>query len=236
MTQNIEKIKEMVFKLMEKDNSGHGIDHVLRVYNLATKFAQQEKANIEIVALAALLHDVDDYKIVGKENSERMTNAKKIMSKANIDFNIQQKILIIIKSMGYSNYLKGIRPESLEGKIVSDADMCDAIGASGIIRAVVYAVSEKGSGIIFNQDVLPNVNIGIEEYNGGGLNKAHDTSSAINHFFEKLLKLINLMMTSSGKTEATERQEIMISFLKHFFQEENVPEWNGFLKAFLEEM
>ena len=157
------------------------------------------------------------------------------MNKSNIASNVQEEVLKIIKTMGYSNYLKGIRPNSLEGKIVSDADMCDAIGATGIIRSVVYAVSHKGNGVIFNKNVLPKVDITAEEYNVGGNSTTHDTDSAINHFFEKSLKLNNLMLTKSGKVESIGRQKIMIDFLKHFFQEENATEWNELLEKFLKE-
>ena len=67
MKKLIEKVQKQVFKLMDNDRSGHGNDHVMRAYNLATKFAEVENANKEIVALASLLHDIDDYKIVGKK-------------------------------------------------------------------------------------------------------------------------------------------------------------------------
>lgn len=227
----IEEVKKLAFELLSGDSSGHGADHVLRVYDLALKFAETEGANQEIVALAVLLHDVDDYKLFGKESSENLTNAKKIMSSTNINNNTQEAVLDIIRTMGYSKYLKGIRPTSLEGKIVSDADMCDAIGANGIVRNIVYAVSGKGSGIIFDKNTYPNVDITHEQYNSGKEN--HSTNSAINHFFEKLLKLKDLMMTESGKKEAIERQQIMVDFLKHFFKEENAPEWIVFLEKFL---
>lgn len=233
MNKIIEQTKIMVFQLLENDTSGHNIDHIERVYNLALKFSKTEKANIEIISLAALLHDVDDYKIVGKENAEKLTNAKKIMSELKINKDIQLQVLNIIKTMGYSNYLKDIRPITLEGKIVSDADMCDAIGANGIIRSIVYAVSSKGNGIIFDKNIFPNVNITEEEYNSNRTQTTHSTDSAINHFFEKLLKLNNLMLTKSGKKESLKKQKIMINFLRNFFEEENVPEWQKFLEGYL---
>ena len=227
----LDDIKNSVFKLLNKDDSGHGCDHVIRVYELAINFAKKEGANVYIVGLASLLHDVDDYKIVGKEQASKLTNAKNIMSKYNVSIDIQKLVLNIIKNMGYSNVLKGIRPQSLEGMIVSDADMCDAIGASGIIRSIMYAVSSKGNGVIFDRNIWPNVNITAEEYNN--LGTTYDTDGAINHFFEKLLKLNNLMMTKSGKKEALQRQKIMIAFLRQFFVEEIVPEWGAFLEKYL---
>jgi len=125
--------------LLDKDKSGHGFDHVSRVYTLAIKFAEQE-------------------------------NAKSIMQSCKVDDEIQKRVLDIISNMGFSKCLKGIRPKTLEGQIVSDADMCDAIGSSGIIRSVAYSVSEKGSGTIFDKDILPIIDITQEKYNSGGGN------------------------------------------------------------------
>lgn len=230
----IKKVKALVFALLQNDNSGHGKDHVLRVYNLSIKFARAEKANENIVALAALLHDADDYKIFGKQSSENLPNAKRIMNEAEIEEKTQKEVLEIIETMGYRKYLKGIRPNTIEGKIVSDADMCDAIGTNGIIRSIVYAVSDKGNGRIFDKNIYPNSDITSEEYNSNGT--THDTDGAINHFFEKLLKLKSIMMTNAGKEEATKRQMIMIEFLNHFFEEENVPEWKEYLEKYLEEL
>jgi len=223
----IKDVKTKVDQLMANNIDGHGSDHVERVYDLTLKFAKQENANQEVVALAALLHDVDDYKFVGVENASKLTNAKLIMNKLTINEETQLQVLDIIGNMGYSNYLKGIRPNTLEGHIVSDADMCDAIGASGIIRAVLYAVSEKGNGRIFEKEVFPNIDITAKEYNTNV--STHDTDGVINHFFEKLLKLKNLMLTESGKEEAINRHQIMVDFLEQFFIEENVPEWQELL-------
>lgn len=229
MTKEVEKL---VYKIMDGNNNGHGNDHIKRVYNLAIKFAEAEGADLTIVSLAALLHDVDDYKIVGAEQSIELTNTKNIIKKVNIDENVQKKVIDIINTMGYSKLLKGIRPTTLEGAIVSDADMCDAIGATGIIRSIVYAVSSKGNGRIFDEHVYPNVNISDLEYN---INvTTHETDGAINHFFEKLLKLKGLMLTKSGQEEAVTRHNFMVSFLRQLFIEENAEEWNLFLDEYLE--
>ena len=85
----IEKLKKEVYKLLNKDNSGHGMDHINRVLDMSLRFAKQENANEEIVSLIALLHDVDDYKLFGMESAKNLTNAKRIMSNCNIDENIQ---------------------------------------------------------------------------------------------------------------------------------------------------
>ncbi len=228
----IKRVENLVYEKMDGNNNGHGNDHIKRVYNLAIKFAKAEGADLTIVSLAALLHDVDDYKIVGAEQSIKLTNAKNIMEKANINENIQKKVIDIINTMGYSKLLKGTRPTTLEGAIVSDADMCDAIGATGIIRSIVYAVSSKGNGRIFDEHVYPNVNISALEYNMNVT--THETDGAINHFFEKLLKLKGLMLTKSGQEEATTRHNLMVTFLRQLFVEENVDQWQLFLDEYLE--
>ena len=73
----LEIVKELVYKILKNDNSGHGIDHIERVLNLSLKFCNEEKGNIEKVILIALPHDVDDYKLFGIDNANNLTNAKK---------------------------------------------------------------------------------------------------------------------------------------------------------------
>ena len=118
---------------------------------------------------------------------------------------------------------------TLAGRLVSDADMCDAIGAVGIERALVYACHHGGR--IFDPKVWPNVNLAAHEYNADG--NTHDTDGFINHFFEKLLKLKGLMLTEPGRIEAESRQQIMVDFLRHYFREKNALEWSEFLEKYL---
>lgn len=230
----IEQIKEKVYELLKEEASGHGIDHINRVYNLAVKFALEERANVEIVSIAALLHDVDDYKIVGKENADKYLYAKDIMNAVNVAKDKQELVIGILSSMGYSRYLRKIRPKTLEGMCVSDADMCDGMGTSGLIRSTVYTLSTKGSGVIFDKNIFPIVNISASEYGAKGT--THDTDGVINHFFEKMLKLKNLMMCKAGRKEAEIRHEFMVIFLKEFFREEDNQEWQDFLDNYLEEL
>jgi len=233
---NLDDMRRDVEELLKHDTSGHGMDHIDRVYHMAMRFARQEKADQDVVGLAALLHDVDDYKIVGIEESKKLSNARALMEKYEIDIHTQVAVLEIISTMGFSKLLEGIRPMCLEGYIVSDADMCDAMGASGIVRSVVYAVSNKGNGIIFDPGVYPNLNITLEEYNDRGYQTTHDTDSAINHVFEKMLKLHGLMLTESGRNESRVKHEFMIGFLKQYFKEQNQPEWLEFLDRYVEEL
>lgn len=231
----LEEVKKRVEELFINDKSGHGMDHIRRVVDMSTRFAKDLNANLEIVTLASFLHDVDDYKIVGKDNAQKYLVAAKIMNDAHYDEETINKVIDIIKSIGFSKSLKGIRPTTLEGMIVSDADMCDALGTMGIIRAITYAVSDKGTGVIFDKNIFPICDIDAEVYTNNGTNYG-EVDTMINHTFDKILKLKGLMLTESGKKEAIIRHEFIISFLKEFFREENVPEWTEFLNKYLENL
>ena len=224
----IEEIKKLVYDILCKDDSGHGYDHVDRVYNLAIKFAKKENADEEVVALIALLHDVDDYKMFGEEQAEDLTNAKKIMNCVGVSKEKQENVLSALKRFGYKNCTKGIRPQSLEGKIVSDADMCDAMGANGILRT--YQFGAKFGRVFFDKSIDPNKYLNINEYMG----KVADSS--VTHMFEKLLKLKGLMITNSGKEEAKNRHDLMVKFLYQLFDEEDAVEWKLYLDKYLENL
>ncbi len=129
------------------------MDHTNRVVNLALQFAEKENANRELVTLIALLHDIDDYKLFGDENQNNLTNAKKIMIDANIDQETQNNICESLKCIGYSKRFKGLVQKTIEGKCVSDADMCDALGARGILRVHEYGL--KINRPFFEKEIFP---------------------------------------------------------------------------------
>lgn len=218
--------KEKVYELLDQDNSGHGMEHINRVLNLSLKFAEKENANKDIISLIALLHDVDDYKLFGTESAENLTNAKRIMRECNVDESIQEQICFELNNIGYSKRLKGCIPTTLEGKIVSDADMCDALGANGIIRVYTYCI--KNGKPFFNKNIFPIEDMTAEKYTS----KCADSS--VCHLFEKILKLKDLMLTEFGKEEAKNRHQIIVEFLYHLFDEENVPEWTKYLSNYLQ--
>ena len=222
----IEKVKEEVIKLLHKDDSGHGMDHINRVLDLSLRFATKENANKDIVSLIALLHDVDDYKLFGMNNAENLTNTKKIMEDCNVDKNTQEQVCLALSNIGYSKRLKGFCPTTLEGKIVSDADMCDALGANGILR--VYTYSLKNGKPFFDKNVFPIKNISIDCYT------KRCSDSSVCHMFEKILKLKDLMLTESGKEEANRRHQFVVDFLYQLFKEENALDWVKYLDRYLD--
>lgn len=221
----IEEVKRQVSELLDKDISGHGMDHVNRVLNLSLKFAEKEKVNKEIVALIALLHDIDDYKLFGEESQKNLTNAKRIMGNINVDSETQKKVCESLKCIGYSKRLKGIVSETIEGKIVSDADMCDAMGAIGIIRVHQFGLNIDRP--FFVRDAFPIENDSYEYH-------IKKTVSTINFVIEVLLKYKDLMLTNAGMEEAKKRHQIIIDFLYQYFDEEDAPEWTKFLNNYLD--
>lgn len=221
----IKEVRKEVDQLLHSDDSGHSMDHIDRVLNLSLKFAKKENANCDVVALIALLHDVDDYKLFGEHNANNLTNAKKIMANLNISYKIQEQVLSSLKCIGYSKSLRGIRPTTIEGEVVSDADMCDALGVNGILRTYKYSI-KKGKPF-FDRNIFPMEDMTASKY------KEKSTDSSVCHIFEKILKLKNLMMTESGREEASERHKIVIDVLYHLFDEEDAPEWRKYLDNFI---
>ena len=147
------------------------------------------------------------------------------MNDCNIDKNIQEKVCLAIKNIGYSKRLKGCLPSTIEGKVVSDADMCDALGANGILRTYEYNI-KKGKPF-FDKNKFPKENLKSETY----MNKCSDSS--VCHMFEKILKLKDLMLTKSGKKEAIGRHKFTVNFLYQLFKEDNAPERIKYLDNYL---
>ena len=135
MTKEIlEQLLTDLQEFFKDDYSGHDFNHTIRVYKLACNLARKENANLEIVSLAALLHDVDDVKLTQSINYQ---NARLLMNKYGIDALIQEEVIAIIQDVSFKgNQSKS--PATLEGKIVQDADRLDAIGAIGIARTFTF--------------------------------------------------------------------------------------------------
>lgn len=223
----IEQTKVLVAQLLASDNSGHGMEHVNRVLNLAMRFSETETCNKHLVALGALLHDVDDYKLFGEQNQANLTNTNIILNKIGADEVTRAAVLDIVANIGFSKRLKGKSPNTIEGKIVSDADMCDALGASGILRAFHYSISHNQ--VFFDKNIWPMQVLDIHKY-------TNECAVGINHMFEKILKLKSLMLTTAGKAEADKRHNFVVDFLRQYFAEENANEWIAYLDNYLQSL
>ena len=135
MKDTIDAAKEYIERLFAGNADGHGLDHSMRVYKNAMRIAETEPAADRfIVALSALLHDADDYKLFQTENN---ANARNFLKSANVDPEITARICEVINSVSFSKN-RGKKPETIEGQIVQDADRLDAIGAIGIARTFAF--------------------------------------------------------------------------------------------------
>lgn len=221
---NLTVVRKEVTGLLGNEASGHGFDHAERVERLALSFAEKENADETLVSLIALLHDADDYKLFGARNAEELPNARCILALAGTEEKTTEKVISEIKRIGYSKALGSIRPETTEGKCVSDADMCDALGANGILRAYAYGTAHGRP--FFVPGSHARETLSAEEYRNGG------TSSGIDHMFEKILRLKGYMLTSAGRAEAELRHRATAAFLDELFREENAEELRKKLLSF----
>jgi|WetSurMetagenome_2_1015567.scaffolds.fasta_scaffold31725_5 uncharacterized protein len=194
-----------VREAMCKNANGHDWWHIYRVKNLALAIAQKEGGDKFIIEMAALLHDMDDWKIVGGGE-----NAKRWMESLSLPESTIETILEIIGQVSFKgNYVED-NAVSTEAKIVQDADRLDAIGAIGIARAFAYGGS-KGR-LIFDPVEKPKSFYSFEEYK-------NSNGTTINHFYEKLLILKERINTPTAKILAEKRHYYMKNFLNHFLME-----------------
>lgn len=212
MNENIiQNALEYAKKVFENEGSGHDFWHTLRVYNLATTICKKEDADLFVVQLTALLHDVDDIKIFGGEMGQ-YTNAKKFMESEGLSNEVISRVCDIISKMSFKGKEIDLI-DTIEGKIVQDADRLDGIGAIGIARVFTYGghISRE----IHNPDIKALENMSKEEY-------IKNKGTSINHFYEKLFKLKDLMNTNEAKKIAESRHEYLMQYLDRFYKE-----WNG---------
>lgn len=209
----IEKTIEFVKKSFENAKPSHDFFHVQRVYNMAIHIAQEEWGNMLIVKLWALLHDIADYKYHDWDDSLWPKVAWDFLHSIWVDEKTILEVQNIIQYISYSTNLSNDIPyKSRELDIVQDADKLDAIGAIWIARCLCF--SGEKSREIYNPEISPKLNMSKEEYK-------KNKSTAINHFYEKLLKLKDLMNTQTGKNIALERHEFMEKYLEQFMKEIN---------------
>ncbi|CEN92507.1 MAG: HD domain-containing protein [Paeniclostridium sp.] len=206
----IRETKEFVIKKLFGEASGHDWFHIERVYNLAKFIAKEEGADTFIVEMAALLHDIDDWKFSKNENLVEIFLNEIKLHKSDIE-----KIKSIINTMSYKGGVVDSTQYSIEGMIVQDADRLDAMGAIGIARAFAYGGNKNR--VIYDPSINPMEYKNLDEVK----NKNNHT---INHFYEKLLKLKDLMNTDTAKKIAHERHEFMEKYLNEFFYEWNFKE------------
>lgn len=203
------KLKSYVKEIFKNDSSGHDYFHSIRVYKLAMKIAESETCDKGIVMMSALLHDVDDRKLFQTVN---FANTRKILQDCMVLPAEIERVIEVIKSVSFKG-IDSVIPQMIEGKIVQDADRLDAMGAIGIARAFAYGGSY---GRKLYDPEIPIVN----EMDEKKYLKSEGTT--INHFYEKLLLLKDMLNTDTARRIAVRRQLVMERFLEEFYAE-----WDG---------
>ena len=203
----INKTRAFVKDKLQNEGSGHDWFHIERVYNLATYLCKKENGDEFIIKMAVLLHDIDDWKFSNNNNT-----TKNFLQSLNIDTSSYNKIMNIINTISYKGGIENSAQHDIEGKIVQDADRLDAMGAIGIARTFTYGGNKNR--LIYNPSIKPKEFNSLEEVK-------NSNNHTINHFYEKLLKLKNLMNTDTAKQIAEERHRFMELFLDEFYYEWN---------------
>lgn len=214
----IQKAEELVKRAMKGNDASHDAAHAFRVRDLALSLAHEEGLSspdsLFTVELAALLHDIGDYKYVRDPSEANIV--EEFLENEGIEDSIRTNVLKIIKGMGFKEEVEGHGSgiSSLEFEVVQDADRLDAFGAIGIARCFTFGGSRHR--VLHDPNILPRLDLSKEKY----MNK--DEQTTINHFHEKLVKLKDLMKTQAGKQRAQRRHKFMEEYLIEFYEE-----WDG---------
>lgn len=213
MNNIIQNTIQFVKEKLEGAEAGHDWFHIERVWKLSKKIAQTEDCDLEVVELSALLHDIADPKFHNGDETLALKISKEFLEAQNVEEEIIQQVLFIIQNISFKN--RGEVPQNLpiELKVVQDADRIDAIGAIGVARTFNFGGFKNN--MMFHPDIQPKLNMSKEEYK-------RSNGTTINHFYEKLLLLKDLMNTNEGKKIAEERHQFMLTFLDQFMKEWNV--------------
>ena len=213
MQSIIEQTIKFVKITLANAETGHDWFHIERVYKTAQTINAIEKGNPLIVELAALLHDIADSKFNNGDEEIGPQKAGDFLKEIGVADETILHVQEVIRNLSYKASLGTITFKSKELDVVQDADRLDAIGAIGIARAFTYGGYKNR--VLYDPAIPTNLNMSKEEYK-------NTTAPTINHFYEKLLLLKDLMKTETGKLMAQQRHEFMLAYLDQFYAE-----WEG---------
>lgn len=211
-TEIVSQIKSMIQKQFENESTGHDWFHIERVYNMAAFLQKTEGGDLEIIEIAALLHDVSDHKFNGGSATLGGDIAFEKLINLNYSSIKAEKVREIINQVSFKGANVEHLTSSIEAKIVQDADRLDAIGAIGIARAFAYGGNKERP--LYDPSIPPILHDSFDAYKNA---KSH----TINHFHEKLLLLRSKLNTRTAINIGNERHEFLELFLKNFMNEWN---------------
>ena len=209
----INKTIQLVKEKLEGTESGHDWFHIERVWKLSLKIQEKEGGDKLIIELAALLHDIADPKFHNGDETIATKIVTEFLTEQKVDTETIEKVIFIIENMSFKNRNDAPKDLPLELKIVQDADRLDAIGAIGIARTFNFGGYKNN--LMYHPDIEPKLAQSKEEYK-----KSNGTT--INHFYEKLLLLKDLLNTKTAQEIAEHRHQFMLQFLDEFYKEWNV--------------
>jgi uncharacterized protein len=213
-SQIIDQTVAFVQETLQNAEGGHDWHHIQRVWNSARMIASHyTECNLLVVELSALLHDIADSKFHNGDESMGPKVARSFLNKIGVNERIITDVVTIVENISFKGGHHTTTTDLLEFYIVQDADRLDAIGAIGIARTFNYG-GYKGNAL-YDPKIRPQIGMSKEEYKKGN-------QPTINHFYEKLLLLKDLINTEKGKELAQQRHEYMEQFLAQFYAE-----WNG---------
>lgn len=208
----IKLVADEVKEKFKNDGTGHDWWHIYRVWQMALKISEHEKADLYVVQLSALLHDIADWKYHDGDDTVGPKKAREILEKYKVADNVIDQVVEIIADLSFKGAGVKTKMKTIEGMIVQDADRLDAIGAIGIARTFAYGGYKNN--LMYDPEIKPVIHNTKEEY-------FKSVGTTINHFYEKLLLLKDLMNTDAAKQIALQRHEFMEEFLKNFYNDIN---------------
>lgn len=209
----IQQTVQYVQKNLENAEGGHDWWHIYRVWNTAKTIAKSENVDLLIVELGALLHDIADSKFHDGNEKIGPRKAAEFLTTISVEKEVITHVVEIIKNISFKGGKVARTFNSKELDVIQDADRLDALGAIGIARTFNYGGFKNR--VIYNPNIKPNLKMTKDEYK-------NSNAPTINHFYEKLLLLKDLMNTETGVKMAQKRHDFMISYLKEFYAE-----WEG---------
>lgn len=213
MENVIDRTVAFVKSELKDAEAGHDWFHIERVWKNSLLIAESEPCNLEVVQLAALLHDIADGKFHGGDDTVGPKKARQFMEGIGVDSATVDHVVAIIENISFKGGNTVKTHSSIELDIAQDADRLDAIGAIGIIRAFHYGGFKNRT--IYDPEIAPQMGMSPEVYK-------KSTAPTINHFYEKLLLLKDRMNTQTAKKIASDRHKFMENFLAQFYAE-----WDG---------
>jgi uncharacterized protein len=207
------RIAEQVRAKFLAESSGHDWYHIQRVWKLAQQIGAQEGADLQVVQLAALLHDIADWKFHDGDESCGPAEAQRLLHQQGASADLIGQVVDIVATISFKGAGVATKMATLEGCCVQDADRLDAMGAIGIARCFAYG--GHAGRALHDPDCAPVMHASAAAYKAA-------KGTSINHFYEKLFLLKQRMNTASGRALAQERHQYMEQFVARF-----LAEWQG---------